>query len=101
MSHASAALRPLAHSKSPDNAALLVVLHKGQLHPVFVRAAAPEAAIPRIRRQRDRRRLCLLRALCALQSVSFVLNLCFSPQTNPTRLLSPQPTPRRPSPLPT
>src|SRR6266446_3392190 len=89
--HPTAALIPLAQNKSPNDAALLVVLHKGQLHPVFVRATTPEAMVGRIRCQRDRRQLSFLCALCALHCASFVLN---PSQTSATLLRSARLTPR-------
>src|ERR1700730_5705174 len=76
--HGSAALIPLPQNKSPDNAALLVVLHERQLHSAVIRAATAKAPIVWIRCQHNRSRLCLLctlSALCALHSVSSVLNV--------------------------
>src|SRR5882762_8974564 len=86
--HPTAALIPLAQNKSPNDAALLVVLHKGQLHPVFVRATTPEAMVGRIRCQRDRPRLSFFCALCALHCASFVLILLKPVQPCCARLVS-------------
>src|SRR5216684_6432819 len=58
--HATTALVPLAQNKAPDNATLLVVLYKRQLHSVYVCATATEALVGRIRRQGHCRRLSFL-----------------------------------------